>query len=118
MPEPSLFGRRLRLARERRHLTQEELSVKAGVPAVMISHFETGVRQSASADTLVKLADALNVTVDFLLGRSESMELAGKEAAAILRSLKDAPSETIQAARAVVEALAQRSKTRKAREGS
>ena len=93
-------------------MTQEDLAAKSGVQAVMISHFETGARQSASADTLVKLADALNVTVDFLLGRSDSMELAGKDAAAILRSLKDAPAETIQTARTVVEALAKQDKSR------
>ena len=106
MPTPSLFGKRLRLAREQRGMTQEDLATKSGVPAVMISHFETGVRQNASADTLVKLADALHVTVDYLLGRSDSMELAGEDAAAILRSLKDAPEEAIRAARRMIQAFA------------
>ena len=81
MPAPSHFGKRLRLAREKRGMTQDDLANKARIPAVMVSHFETGVRQNASADTLVKLADALQVTVDFLLGRTDSMEIAGEHAA-------------------------------------
>jgi transcriptional regulator with XRE-family HTH domain len=71
MPKPSLFGRRLADARRLRGLTQEQLAERANVPAAVISHFETGVRASASADNLVKLADALQVSVDYLLGRTD-----------------------------------------------
>lgn len=73
MPGPSPFGRRLIEARKHRELTQEQLAQKSGIPAAVISHFETGVRSNASADNLVKLADALRVTVDYLLGRTEDM---------------------------------------------
>ena len=73
MPKPSLFGTRLAEVRGIRGLTQQQLADAAGVPAAVISHFETGVRSSASADNLVKLADALHVSVDYLLGRTEDM---------------------------------------------
>lgn len=73
MPTPSRFGRRLLEARTHRQLTQEELADRAKIPAAVISHFETGVRMNASADNLVKLADALKVTVDYLLGRIDEM---------------------------------------------
>jgi transcriptional regulator with XRE-family HTH domain len=77
MPRPSLFGSRLAEVRGIRGLTQQQLSDAAGVPAAVISHFETGVRSSASADNLVKLADALRVSVDYLLGRTDDMTPAG-----------------------------------------
>jgi transcriptional regulator with XRE-family HTH domain len=76
MPTPSLFGRRLAEVRKLRELTQEELAEKARVPAAVISHFETGVRSSASADNLVKLADALRVSVDYLLGRTDDIAVS------------------------------------------
>ena len=73
MPEPSPFGRRVLEARKHRNLTQDQLATKSGIPPAVISHFETGVRSNASADNLVKLADALRVTVDYLLGRTEEL---------------------------------------------
>jgi len=71
MPIPSTFGRRLAAARKRQDLTQEQLAARANIPAAVISHFETGVRSSASAENLVKLADALRTSVDYLLGRTD-----------------------------------------------
>jgi transcriptional regulator with XRE-family HTH domain len=71
MPTPTSFGRRLAELRGTRELTQQQLAEKANIPAAVISHFETGVRASASADNLVKLADALTTTVDYLLARTD-----------------------------------------------
>src|SRR6266536_2859794 len=59
---------RLRTFREMRGLTQGDLGAKAGMAAASVSHFETGQRLP-SLDSLVKLADALEVSVDALLGR-------------------------------------------------
>lgn len=70
---PSEFGRRLAAVRKLRDITQEQLAERSGVPAAVISHFETGVRASASADNLVKLADALRVSVDYLLARTNEI---------------------------------------------
>src|SRR5262245_34515553 len=59
----------LRQLRERRGLTQAQLGFRADMAAASISHFETGQRVP-SLDSLVKLADALEVSVDALLGRA------------------------------------------------
>lgn len=59
----------LRDLRERRGLTQAALGAKADMAAASVSHFETGQRQP-SLDSLVKLADALEVSIDTLLGRA------------------------------------------------
>lgn len=65
------FAQRLQSFRELRGLTQAELGRKAGMAAASISHFETGQR-TPSLDSLVKLADALEITTDAMLGRSSS----------------------------------------------
>ncbi len=63
-----VFPERLRQARELRGLNQGALAERAGMQASAISHFETGGRKP-SFDNLRRLADALDVTTDFLLGR-------------------------------------------------
>ena len=82
MPESrDVFPARLRAAREKRGLTQGELAKRAGLQMSAISHFETGTRKP-SFENLRRLADALDVTTDYLLGRTE--EFDGSAAAAKL----------------------------------
>jgi transcriptional regulator with XRE-family HTH domain len=67
---PSAFPDRLRNAREKKGLSQAQLAERAGFQPSAISHFESG-RRSPSFENLNKLADALGVTIDYLLGRIE-----------------------------------------------
>lgn len=74
-----LFPGRLRAARENRRLSQGGLASRAGLQPSAISHFETGARKP-SFDNLRRLADALDVTTDYLLGRvTEAQALAGAD---------------------------------------
>jgi len=67
----------LRHIREKRGYSQDELARRAKLQASAISHFETGGRKPSFAN-LRRLADALEVTTDFLLGRvAEPTGLAG-----------------------------------------
>ena len=67
------FPNRLRLAREQiRKLSQSELAEKAGLQSSAISHFESGTRKP-SFDNLRRLADALKVSTDYLLGRTDDI---------------------------------------------
>lgn len=59
---------RLRELREKRHVTQVRLSIAAEVSQETISAYESG-KAMPSADTLVKMADFLNTSTDYLLGR-------------------------------------------------
>ena len=59
---------RLRENRKMRGLTQAELGARAGIAAASVSHFETGQR-APSLESLVRLADALELSTDMLLGR-------------------------------------------------
>lgn len=65
---PDQFNDRLRKARDARGMSQLDLANKTGLQPAAISHFETGQR-SPSFDNLRKLADALSLSVDYLLGR-------------------------------------------------
>lgn len=75
-PSPSdIFRKRLREAREMRGYKQEQLADLAKMPATTIAHFEAGTRKP-SFDSLRKLAIALEITTDYLLGRVDDPELA------------------------------------------
>lgn len=62
----SLLGKRLREERQKLYLTQEKLAEKVEVSDAYIGQIERGER-SLSLDTLIKLANQLGVTVDYLL---------------------------------------------------
>lgn len=61
------IGQRLRALRFERGKTQDELAENSGVPQAHISAIERGEIQSPLGDTILKLADALQVTTDYLL---------------------------------------------------
>jgi transcriptional regulator with XRE-family HTH domain len=75
MPRPN-FGKRLCRIRESQGLTQANLALKAGFHCSAISHFEAG-RRLPSLDNLTRLADAMSVTIDYLVGREISAKIAG-----------------------------------------
>jgi len=63
------LGRRIRIQRELLKLTQGELAKRISVSASFIGHLERGTRK-ASMETLVALANELDVPVDYLLAGS------------------------------------------------
>lgn len=70
-----IFPARLRAARELRGLSQTELASEAKMPASSIAHFEGGSRKP-SFDNLKRLTSVLNVSTDYLLGRTDDPALA------------------------------------------
>lgn len=72
MERLQVFQERLLLARRRRDLSQEELAARAEVFKTDISKYERGQSQP-NLPRLKRLADALDVNTDFLLGRCEEM---------------------------------------------
>jgi len=61
-------GERLRAIRNLRGLTQDKLAELSGVTQANISDIETGDVKSPTGETIVKLAEALGITTDHLLG--------------------------------------------------
>ena len=58
------MGYKIKELREAMKMTQEELAEKSGVSRVTISALENGIDRTTTSKTLVKLAQALDTTVD------------------------------------------------------
>lgn len=65
-----MLGNRLKKLRLQKKLTQEELAEKLGITRGTYAHYEINKRQP-DYETLQKLADFFNVSVDYLLGRTD-----------------------------------------------
>ncbi len=72
------LGRRIASYRELRDLTQQELAVKAGLTQTTIARVEKARKPRVMLDTIVSIAEALNVGVDQLLGRDKASLLEEK----------------------------------------
>lgn len=58
------MGYKIKELREAMKMTQEELAEKSGVSRGTISALENGIDRTTTTKTLVKLAQALDTTVD------------------------------------------------------
>ena len=63
-------GERIRALRQQRGLNQEQLAELASLNRVTVAKYESG-RVEPGAQALTRIADALDVSVDSLLGRDE-----------------------------------------------
>ena len=61
------IGQRIKAARKDIGLTQDQLAQKSGVATITIRQYETGKRQPR-LEQLQKIADALDVSISYLLG--------------------------------------------------
>ena len=61
----------LKILRQKKNITQIRLSIAAEVSQETISAYESG-KALPSAETLIKLADFLDTSVDYLLDRTEN----------------------------------------------
>ena len=67
----------LRQAREKKGLSQAQLSLLSGVPQQTISSIESASRKNPGIDTLLQIAKALGCTVDDLLEKDGKEGKAG-----------------------------------------
>ena len=111
-PQAEAFEGRLRAARESRQLSQGALAERAGLQPSAVSHFETGTRKP-SFDNLRRLADALRVSTDYLLGRTDAMTESGTGVDHLHRHYSGLSAEYQEVAEDFLKVLA--SKGRKAR---
>jgi transcriptional regulator with XRE-family HTH domain len=80
------MGEKILVIRRRREMTQRELAKMAGLSTNTISRLEQGDLKDLGGQAIAKVARALEVSADFLLGltdetaESEHGELVGSEA--------------------------------------
>jgi DNA-binding Xre family transcriptional regulator len=80
------FGRRIVAARTLRGWSQQDLVRASGVGQNNLSDLEQGKKPGVRADTVVRLAEALGVGTDYLLGLTDAASISRR-----LRSRKAAP---------------------------
>ncbi|KOP66676.1 XRE family transcriptional regulator [Bacillus sp. FJAT-18019] len=62
------YGSRIAKLREQKGWTQEELSELIGISRASLSHYEKN-RREPNLETLTKLADVFQTTIDQIIGR-------------------------------------------------
>ena len=66
-----MLGRRIAAARQLLDITQAQLAERAGLTQVTIARIERGTVKGFRVETLFAIADALDVSMDSLLGRED-----------------------------------------------
>ena len=79
----SIFGERMRIVRGRRGISQAELARRLEMARQQINNYEQG-RFEPSLEIAKRIADALDVSLDALTGRSELPESECNPAAVAL----------------------------------
>lgn len=64
------FSERLKALREDKGFTQKHLAEALNITVSAISHYEIGTREP-SIDILIRMAEILNVSVDYLVGSTD-----------------------------------------------
>ena len=71
-----MFHKRLNFVRKSRGITAQQMADYLCMGLRAYRNYESGDR-FPSADTLVKIADKLDISIDYLLGRDDSLKSHG-----------------------------------------
>ena len=88
--DPKFIANRIRTLRMARSVKQSELDEKAGLPRSSISKVENGKREATASD-LVRIAQALGVTLDMLVTETDSFVY--REEMKVIEALREIPFE-------------------------
>lgn len=81
------IGERCRACRKKKRWTQAELAERIGLSVNQISNIENG-KTTIPTDTLLKLADAFEVSIDYLLCRDEKIIEEDSDESAVIIMIK------------------------------
>lgn len=73
------MGERIKMLREQRGMTLEELGNKVGVGKSTVRKWETGAIANMRRDKIQKLADALGVSPGYLMGWDDAVPTSGQQ---------------------------------------
>ena len=110
--EAKQFRERLVKLRVLREITQTELASISGMTTAAISQFENGTRVPAF-DSIIKMADALNITVDYLIGRNYKPISAGPSIDKLMRHAEQLPTYELDMLTNLAKILANKNKGNK-----
>jgi transcriptional regulator with XRE-family HTH domain len=90
------FGTRLKYARKQKKITQLQLAEMLGVEQSTISNYENDLRIPA-ASILIEIANRMEISIDDLLGRTETSETINVSAEALTESFSKIQSQFLKA---------------------
>ncbi|MDD5793940.1 helix-turn-helix domain-containing protein [Clostridium sp. HCP1S3_B4] len=70
-----MVNNRIKSRRNELKMTVKQLAEKTGLTPAYISQLENGKRENPSTEVMDKIANALYVSIDYLLNKSENKEL-------------------------------------------
>jgi transcriptional regulator with XRE-family HTH domain len=73
------FSERLKELREKKGLSQEALADKLNIPRSSVTNYENDDKRMPRQQRLNEIADFFGVSVDYLIGRSNTAELSNIE---------------------------------------
>ncbi|MFA9479726.1 helix-turn-helix domain-containing protein [Phycisphaerales bacterium AB-hyl4] len=109
---PSDLPNRVLAARQQCGMTQAELAEAAGLQQSVIAQIEGG-RRKPSFDNLRRLALALHVSADHLLGLDEDSTSSPPAIAAIMRIIRDLPDDDLELLSAMAETMRKRTQKKR-----
>ncbi|MFC1765492.1 helix-turn-helix domain-containing protein [Planctomycetota bacterium] len=106
MPNPTndYFAEHLKHIRQLKSLSQGDLAKLTGLKPAAISHLETG-QQKPSFDTLVKLADALGVSMDCLFDREADNANSPTASSKLLKDFEKLPPKEQEVVQDLVQVM-------------
>jgi transcriptional regulator with XRE-family HTH domain len=111
----SIFAERLRLLRQARNITQARLAELVGVSARVYNRWEKG-GNVPHFDTVVRIADILQVSLDDLAGRKEpsaDLKLRNYELRQLCQQCDSLPDEDQQALIVMMDSLVKKASLNK-----
>ena len=66
------MGQRIKIARIKNRITQTRLAERIGISTTALSQIESDETTNPHLSTVIALADALGVSIDYLVGRKEN----------------------------------------------
>ena len=74
-----IVGERIMVTRKRQRIAQKDLAVTIGMSQKHLSQIETGIKHGLHlrAEAVIRLAQALGVSTDYLLGLQQEQPHAG-----------------------------------------
>jgi transcriptional regulator with XRE-family HTH domain len=94
--ENKMFQERLKKLRKERNLSQDEVGKPLNISGRTVGNYESGEREP-SLGTLIKIADFYDVSLDYLMGRTDSRGLDSvSEEVSILEKLPDEAKDEVR----------------------